>query len=184
LHNVLLIALQKPHASYVAGFRTWNQLGRFVWRMVSDRHCPPVERRVDRRLCFQVLEAESRQVEFGISLDPRYQRVGYATEALRALLNFLLIDLGKHRAIGSVDPRNLRSVKLMQRVGMRQEAHFVSSLWIKGEWVDDVIFAMLASDWREINGKEKTTSAEQARQLLISAITVFSAFELIGGPAV
>jgi antirestriction protein ArdC len=30
LHNVLLIALQKPSASYVAGFRTWNKLGRFV----------------------------------------------------------------------------------------------------------------------------------------------------------
>jgi antirestriction protein ArdC len=30
LHNVLLIALQKPNASYVAGFRTWNELGRFV----------------------------------------------------------------------------------------------------------------------------------------------------------
>ena len=30
LHNVLLIASQKPQASYVAGFRTWNQLGRFV----------------------------------------------------------------------------------------------------------------------------------------------------------
>jgi antirestriction protein ArdC len=30
LNNVLLIALQKPHASYVAGFRTWNELGRFV----------------------------------------------------------------------------------------------------------------------------------------------------------
>lgn len=30
LNNVLLIALQKPNASYVAGFRTWNGLGRFV----------------------------------------------------------------------------------------------------------------------------------------------------------
>jgi len=30
LHNVLLIALQKPNASHVAGFRTWNELGRFV----------------------------------------------------------------------------------------------------------------------------------------------------------
>jgi antirestriction protein ArdC len=30
LHNVLLIALQKPNASYVAGFRRWNELGRFV----------------------------------------------------------------------------------------------------------------------------------------------------------
>jgi len=30
LYNVMLIALQKPNASYVAGFRTWNDLGRFV----------------------------------------------------------------------------------------------------------------------------------------------------------
>jgi antirestriction protein ArdC len=30
LHNVLLIAMQKPNASYVAGFRTWSELGRFV----------------------------------------------------------------------------------------------------------------------------------------------------------
>lgn len=30
LNNVLLIALQKSNASYVAGFRTWNELGRFV----------------------------------------------------------------------------------------------------------------------------------------------------------
>ena len=30
LHNVLLIASQKPNASYVAGFHTWNGLGRFV----------------------------------------------------------------------------------------------------------------------------------------------------------
>jgi antirestriction protein ArdC len=29
-HNVMLIASQKPNASYVAGFRTWNELGRFV----------------------------------------------------------------------------------------------------------------------------------------------------------
>jgi hypothetical protein len=30
LYNVMLIASQKPDASYVAGFRTWNQLGRYV----------------------------------------------------------------------------------------------------------------------------------------------------------
>ncbi len=30
LHNVLLIASQKPNASHVAGFRTWMELGRFV----------------------------------------------------------------------------------------------------------------------------------------------------------
>src|SRR5579871_5871639 len=30
LHNVMLIALQKPTASHVAGFHTWHKLGRHV----------------------------------------------------------------------------------------------------------------------------------------------------------
>lgn len=102
---------------------------------------------------FHVVETEPRQAEFGISLDPKYQCFGYATETLRALLNYLLIELDKHRAFGSVDPRNLRSIKLMRRVGMRKEAHFVRSLWFQGEWVDDMIFAMLASDWKAMKRK-------------------------------
>jgi hypothetical protein len=43
LHNVLLIASQKPNASYVAGFRTWNELGRFVEGRERD-HDPGSDR--------------------------------------------------------------------------------------------------------------------------------------------
>ncbi len=96
---------------------------------------------------FHVLKAEPPQAELGVALAPEYQSQGHATEALRALLQYLLVTLGKHRAFGSVDPRNVRSIRLMQRVGMREEAHFVKSLWFKGEWVDDMIFAVLASEW-------------------------------------
>jgi RimJ/RimL family protein N-acetyltransferase len=97
---------------------------------------------------FHVLGSEPRQVEFGISLATEFQSQGYAIEALGALLDYLLVKLGKHRVFCSVDPRNVRSMALMQRVGMRQEAYFVKSLWFRGEWVDDVIFAMLGSDWK------------------------------------
>ena len=82
---------------------------------------------------------------------PELQGQGYATEALRALLDYLFVKLCKHRVFGSVDPRNVRSMQLMKRVGLRKEAHFVRSLWFKGEWVDDVIFAILASDWKSGN---------------------------------
>jgi RimJ/RimL family protein N-acetyltransferase len=96
---------------------------------------------------FRVLECEPRQAEIGIALAPEFQRRGYATEALRALLRYLFVKLGKHRVVRSVDPRNLSSMRVLQRIGMREEAHFVKSLWFKGEWVDDIIFAILASDW-------------------------------------
>ena len=97
---------------------------------------------------FRVLESDPEQAEIGITLAPEFQGQGYATEALEAILDYLLVTLEKHRVFGSVDPRNVPSMKLLQRIGMRQEAHFVKSLWFKGEWVDDVIFAILASEWR------------------------------------
>jgi RimJ/RimL family protein N-acetyltransferase len=101
---------------------------------------------------FHVIGPEPRQVEFGISFAPEYQRQGYATEALRALFDYLFVQLGKHRAFCSVDPRNVRSITRMERIGMRKEAHFVKSFWFKGEWVDDLIFAMLASEWKMARG--------------------------------
>lgn len=39
---------------------------------------------------------------------------------------------------------------LLRALGMRQEAHHRESLFCRGEWVDDVIFALLASEWRSI----------------------------------
>lgn len=96
---------------------------------------------------FRVLATDAEQAEVGITLAPEFQHKGYATEALAALLNFLFAELKKHRVIGSVDPRNLASMKLLERIGMRKEAHFVKSLWFRGEWVDDVIFAMLSQEW-------------------------------------
>jgi RimJ/RimL family protein N-acetyltransferase len=107
---------------------------------------------------FCVLETEPRQAEVGIALATEFQGRGYAAEALRALLDYLFTRLGKHRVFGSVDPRNLSSLRLMQRIGMRQEGHFVQSVWFKGEWVDDVIFAMLAREW---NRKRQSMDSEE-----------------------
>ncbi|CAN5584297.1 GNAT family protein [soil metagenome] len=95
----------------------------------------------------QISRADSRLVEIGITINPAYQNLGYGKEALTAILYLLLYKLGKHRVTASVDPRNLASMALMKAVGMRQEGHFVKSLWIKDTWVDDVIFAALKNDW-------------------------------------
>ena len=105
---------------------------------------------------FRVLESEPRQAEFGITLDTAFQRRGYATQALGALLDYLLIALGKHRVFASVDPRNERSVQLMERVGLRKEAHFIKSLWFRGKWVDDLVFAILASEWSSKKKESKS----------------------------
>ncbi len=90
---------------------------------------------------------DERQVELGITLAPLAQGRGLATEALMAVLDYLFTQTETHRVTGSVDPRNLSCLKLLQNVGMRQEAHMIESLWFKGAWVDDVCFAILKKEW-------------------------------------
>jgi len=93
-------------------------------------------------------EKETYQVELGTSLDPAYQRKGYASEAMLAVIQYAFETLGKHRVYASIDPHNSASVALVERIGLRREAHFRSSIWWKGEWADDVIYAMLEDEWR------------------------------------
>jgi RimJ/RimL family protein N-acetyltransferase len=88
------------------------------------------------------------QAELGITLSPAHQHRGLATEAVKVLVGHLFDTLSLHRVFASIDPRNEPSLRLFERLGFRREAHLRQSLWFKGEWVDDVIFAMLESEWR------------------------------------
>jgi RimJ/RimL family protein N-acetyltransferase len=94
------------------------------------------------------LSEESRQGEIGWSLHPDAQGKGYATEAARELLRLGFEDLGLHRIIAECDPRNVGSIRVMERLGMRREADHVDAMWLKGEWVGSVVYAILEDEWR------------------------------------
>jgi len=85
--------------------------------------------------------------EFGFVFDPRYHGQGYAREAAVEMLRLGFERMGLHRIIGRADARNDASAKLMGRLGLRKEAHFVKNGFVKGEWTDEVVFAMLAEEW-------------------------------------
>lgn len=92
---------------------------------------------------------EHRTGEIGYILNPRYAGRGYATEAARALLQLGFEGLGLHRIIARVDARNAASIAVLRRLGMRQEAYLVQNEWFKGEWSDEVDFALLEQEWRD-----------------------------------
>ena len=93
------------------------------------------------------LDTESKQAEIGCTLDKNYHGKGYAAEVLKATINYLFEKLNKHRIIGSIDPQNLKSIRLVERLGFRKEAHFKESILINGEWVDDLVYAILKNEW-------------------------------------
>ena len=91
---------------------------------------------------------EPRLGDIGYTLGRAHQRRGYASEAVRRVLDCAFTELGMHRVSASIDADNHASLALCERLGMRREAHFRRSVWFKGAWVDDVIYAVLRDEWR------------------------------------
>jgi len=92
-----------------------------------------------------------RQGTIGWLLGKGHRGQGVATEAVRALLAAGFEDLGLHRISGRTGRDNERSWRLMERVGMRREAHFRESHVVKDEWRDEFVYAILADEWRASN---------------------------------
>lgn len=92
--------------------------------------------------------AEHGLAEIGFVTHPDHQRQGYATEAAAELLRLAFEVADLNRVVASADARNIGSIRVMQRLGMRQEAYFHQNELLKGEWTDEVVYAILASEWR------------------------------------
>jgi RimJ/RimL family protein N-acetyltransferase len=98
---------------------------------------------------------EHRQGEIGFVLHPEYHHQGLASEGAREVFRLAFQGLGLHRVCGRCDGRNRASVALMERLGMRREAHLVQNEWVKGEWNDEIVCAILEDEWRG-QGTERT----------------------------
>jgi aminoglycoside 6'-N-acetyltransferase len=112
---------------------------RSTGQLVGD--CAAMPHADDPRLC-----------DIGFTISPDHQGHGYATEAVRLLLTYLFTQRGKHRITAYCDPRNAASIALLERLSMRQEGHLRQSTWTKGEWTDDLVYALLADEWRSQPG--------------------------------
>ena len=90
--------------------------------------------------------------EIGYITHPEHAGRGYATEACRPLLGIAFETLGLHRVIGRLEARNGASARVLEKLGMRLEAHLVENEWVKGEWQSELVYAILEREWRQAAG--------------------------------
>jgi RimJ/RimL family protein N-acetyltransferase len=90
---------------------------------------------------------EHRQAEIGFVFDPAHQGHGYATEAAEAVLALAFGPYDLHRVYGRLEARNVASARVLEKIGMRREAHLVENEWVKGEWQSELVYALLAREW-------------------------------------
>lgn len=147
----------------VARYQSWgtpyseDQARRFVAALATSHPDTPgewfqfaVTETASGRLLGDVAaspECDPRLVRIGFTLTPEAQGRGFATEAVMALLDYLFHTRGKHRVAADCDPRNVASVRLLERVGLRRETHNLRNVWSKDEWTDEYVYAVLADEW-------------------------------------
>jgi RimJ/RimL family protein N-acetyltransferase len=97
--------------------------------------------------------AKDAQAEIGWCLSPAHQGRGYVTEAVAELARICFEDLGVRRLTAVAFADNAPSVRVMEKLGMQREAlHRRESLHRDLGWLDSVVYALLAEDWRTERG--------------------------------
>lgn len=87
------------------------------------------------------------QGEIGYIFNPVYAGKGYAAEAVRSVLERGFTEVGFHRIFARLDAANHGSIGVVERLGMRKEAHFRQNDRFDGQWGDELIYALLNHEW-------------------------------------
>lgn len=94
-----------------------------------------------------VKDEATRTGDVGYSIASAYWRQGLGTEAARAMLRAGFEVLKLRRIWAECDVRNARSYGIMEKLGMRREAHFRQDKRARDGWRDSYLYAILAEEW-------------------------------------
>jgi RimJ/RimL family protein N-acetyltransferase len=113
-----------------------------------------LERKEDGKVIGLVtlVRRKHRKGEIGWALGATYRGHGFATEAASALMTYSFTVLDLHRIEARTNSGNTASWRLMERLGMVQEARLRDAVSRDGEWVDTLIYGTLAREWHAENG--------------------------------
>lgn len=90
---------------------------------------------------------EHRRGVIGYALRPSFWGQGYAGEMLRLALDFAFDALGLNRIEADIDPLNLASCKLVERVGFRREGYLRERWRVGGGVQDTALYGLLRKDY-------------------------------------
>ncbi|MHA6690216.1 GNAT family N-acetyltransferase [Devosia sp. A449] len=134
-----------------------QRIGQVALAAEGDKIILAVELQQTGRLIGEVSlilrQLDARQGEIGWIFDPDYQGHGYATEAANGVLDLAFGQGDIHRVAARCDIRNESSWRLMERLGMRREAHFREHALFKGRWDEEFVYAILRQEWRALRAE-------------------------------
>jgi RimJ/RimL family protein N-acetyltransferase len=104
------------------------------------------------------------QAEIGYTLCPEARGRGYGREAVAAMVGHLFEAHRLHRLVAITGLANVRSRRLLEAVGFRQEGVTLESYWHHADrrFIDEAVYGLLAREWRALQAAAPATAAETA----------------------
>ncbi|MGM1046980.1 MAG: GNAT family N-acetyltransferase [Bacillota bacterium] len=88
------------------------------------------------------------KAEIGYELTPEYWRQGYMTEVIQKIIEFGFNNLGLNRIEAFVEPENVGSRKVLEKIGLSEEGTLKEHFYWRNRFVDTVIYALLKKDYK------------------------------------
>jgi ribosomal-protein-alanine N-acetyltransferase len=97
-------------------------------------------------LGFWRLIRDKVRAEIGYALKPEYWNKGFMKESLIKIIEFGFNEFGLHSIEANVNPENVNSIRLLERIGFKKEAYFREDYFFQGKFLDSVIYSLLETD--------------------------------------
>lgn len=88
------------------------------------------------------------KAEIGYELTPEYWRKGFMTEAIQKILEYGFNALGLNRIEALVEPENVNSRRILEKIGLKDEGTLKEYLYWKNQFVDTVVYALIKKDYK------------------------------------
>jgi ribosomal-protein-alanine N-acetyltransferase len=128
------------------------------------------------------LQSNNYRAEIGFALGRAYWGSGYMQESLQALLAYAFNEMGLHRIEADVEPRNAASIKLLRRLGFREEGYLRERWLVNGEVQDALFYGLLRKEWNSVAtvyvsecSVTRPATAATRRKLVFASILIITA---------
>jgi ribosomal-protein-alanine N-acetyltransferase len=96
---------------------------------------------------FWRIDSKNCRGEIGYALHPDYWNKGYMKETAMKSIEYGFGKMNLHSIEANVSPDNLPSIKLLEKIGFKKEAHFRENVLFNKEFKDSVIYSLLEKDF-------------------------------------
>ena len=97
---------------------------------------------------------KDRNAFIAYSLNRKYWGQGYTTEAANAVLRFGFSRLDYHKISATCAVDNVASSRVLEKIGMKREGYLREEQWVKGEWLDMLLYTILDHEWKQLGTKD------------------------------